>query len=129
MQRTSEKVVLAEHIDKGRCGARGEIVLWPTGPTTMLLDYKPASGEYTARARMTKGPARLQIRQLRMRKCSVADVRAGAGGAGRAPVVHGLQDRGQAVALLGQLVLDVRRDRAVIAAGHQTVGLELAQPL
>jgi len=53
-QRTSEKIVLAEHIDKGRCSSRGEIVLWPTGPATMLLDYRPASGEYTAHARMTK---------------------------------------------------------------------------
>ena len=53
-QRTSEKIVLAEHIDKGPCSTQGEIVLWPTGPTTMLLDYKPASGKYTARASMTK---------------------------------------------------------------------------
>jgi hypothetical protein len=29
-------------------------VLWPTGPATMLLDYKPASGRYTATAAMTK---------------------------------------------------------------------------
>ncbi|MEV4642344.1 serine/threonine-protein kinase [Actinoplanes sp. NPDC049548] len=53
-QRTSEKIVLAERIDKGHCSARGDIVLWPTGPASMLLDYKPAGGRYTARARMTK---------------------------------------------------------------------------
>jgi hypothetical protein len=51
--RTSEKIVLVEHIDKGRCSARGDIVLWPTGPGTMLLDYTPANGRYTARASMT----------------------------------------------------------------------------
>jgi hypothetical protein len=53
-ERTSEKIVLVERIDVGRCSARGDIVLWPTGPSTMLLDYKPASGQYTARAAMTK---------------------------------------------------------------------------
>ncbi len=53
-ERTGEKIVLAERITKGRCSARGDIVLWPTGPTTMLLDYEPAGGGYTARASMTK---------------------------------------------------------------------------
>ncbi|MCU7723869.1 serine/threonine protein kinase [Actinoplanes sp. KI2] len=53
-QRSSERIVLAEHIDKGPCSVRGEIVLWPTGPSRMLLDYKPASGKYTAHASMTK---------------------------------------------------------------------------
>jgi hypothetical protein len=54
IRRSSEKVVLTERIDTGQCSTRGSIVLWPTGPTTMLLDYKPANGEYTARASMTK---------------------------------------------------------------------------
>ncbi|MEV6492389.1 serine/threonine-protein kinase [Actinoplanes sp. NPDC051633] len=53
-KRTSEKIVLTERIDKGRCSSEGDIVLWPTGPATMLLDYKPASGRYTATAAMTK---------------------------------------------------------------------------
>jgi predicted Ser/Thr protein kinase len=53
-RRSVEKIVLTERIDTGQCSALGSIVLWPTGPTTMLLDYKPASGEYTARASMTK---------------------------------------------------------------------------
>ena len=54
LSRTSEKIVLAERIDTGKCSPRGSIVLWPTGPTTMLLDYKPANGAYSARASMTK---------------------------------------------------------------------------
>ena len=54
LSRTSEKIVLAERIDTGKCSKRGSIVLWPTGPTTMLLDYKPANGAYTAQASMTK---------------------------------------------------------------------------
>src|SRR5262245_35056666 len=53
--RTTEKIVLAERIAEGRCSPRGEIVLWPTGPDTMLLDYTPDSGRYTARASMTRG--------------------------------------------------------------------------
>jgi hypothetical protein len=53
-RRTSEKIELIERIDTGRCSNRGTIVLWPTGPTTMLLDYKPASSKYTARASMTR---------------------------------------------------------------------------
>ena len=52
--RTSEKIVLVERIDTGTCSPRGDIVLWPTGPDTMLLDYTPSSGKYTARASMTR---------------------------------------------------------------------------
>ncbi|GLZ00458.1 hypothetical protein Acsp02_77100 [Actinoplanes sp. NBRC 103695] len=52
--RTSEKIVLVERIDTGTCSPRGDIVLWPTGPDTMLLDYTPAGGRYTARASMTR---------------------------------------------------------------------------
>ena len=36
------------------CSPKGEIVLWPTGPDTMLLDYRPEEGRYTARAKMTR---------------------------------------------------------------------------
>ncbi|MBU2667037.1 serine/threonine protein kinase [Actinoplanes bogorensis] len=53
-ERTTEKIALTERITDGPCTAVGTIVLWPTGPTTMLLDYKPANGKYTARASMTK---------------------------------------------------------------------------
>ncbi|MEV8508539.1 serine/threonine-protein kinase [Actinoplanes sp. NPDC051475] len=53
-ERTSEKIVLVERIDDGPCSKRGDIVLWPTGPDSMLLDYRAANGQYTARASMTK---------------------------------------------------------------------------
>ncbi|WP_233625141.1 serine/threonine-protein kinase [Actinoplanes sp. ATCC 53533] len=52
--RSTEKIVLEERIDTGKCSPRGTIVLWPVGPTRMLLDYKPANGAYSARATMTK---------------------------------------------------------------------------
>jgi hypothetical protein len=53
-RRTTGKIELIERIETGRCSNRGTIVLWPTGPTTMLLDYKPANSKYTARASMTR---------------------------------------------------------------------------
>jgi serine/threonine protein kinase len=53
-RRTVEKIVMTERIDVGRCSQDGIVVLWPTGPTTMLLDYKPKNGQYTARASMTR---------------------------------------------------------------------------
>ena len=52
-ERTSDRIVLAERITAGPCSKRGTIVLWPTGPDSMLLNYRPANGQYTADATMT----------------------------------------------------------------------------
>ncbi len=53
-ERSTDKVVLNERITAGSCTPRGRITLWPTGPSTMLLDYVPGNGAYTAHASMTR---------------------------------------------------------------------------
>ncbi|GAA0794997.1 serine/threonine-protein kinase [Spirilliplanes yamanashiensis] len=54
-ERSRDRVVLTERITSGRCTPHGRIVLWPTGPSTMLLDYEAGNGAYTASAALTRG--------------------------------------------------------------------------